>query len=111
MSQGVYVADAYGIVHTDTEPLQDNPHYNQEFDTSKLFFLDPYNNEENYHAHTQHNEDHLITPDQHSNYDTIGYDDGYGYPNEQHPNQHSRQSLAMAFEAWESNSKTYTNNH
>ena len=82
-------ADASGIVHTDTEPLQNNPHYNQDFDTSELFFSDPYNNEENYHAHTQQNEDNLITPDQHNDYDTIGYDDGYGYPNEQHPDQHS----------------------
>ena len=63
-------------------------------------FSDPYNHEEDYHAHTEQNEDSLITPDQHNDYDTIGYDDGYGYTNEQHPDQHSGQSLAMAFEAW-----------
>ena len=34
--QGVYFADASGIVHTDTEPLQDNPYYNQDVDTSEL---------------------------------------------------------------------------
>ena len=91
LPQGVYFADASGIVHTDTEPLQDNPYYNQDFDTSKLFFSDPYNNnnEENYHAQKQQNEDNPFTPDQHNDYDTIGYDDRYGYPNEQHPDQHS----------------------
>ena len=88
--QGAYFADASGIVHTETEPLQDNADYNHNFDTSKLFFSDPYSNtNENYHAQNQQNDDNPITPDQNNGYNTIGYEEGYGYLNEQHPDQYS----------------------
>ena len=79
--QGVYFADASGIVHTEAEPLQDNAYCNHDFDTSKLFFSDPYSNtEENY-------DDNPITPDQKNEYDTIGYEEVYGCLNKQHPDQ------------------------
>ena len=88
LPQGVYFADASGIVHTETEPLQGNTYCNHNFDTSELFFSDPYSNtEENYHAQNQQNDDNPITPDQNNEYDTIAYEEGYSYLNEQHPDE------------------------
>ena len=85
LPQGVYFADASGIVHTETEPLQGNTYCNHNFDTSELFFSDPYSNtEENYHAQNQQNDDNPITPDQNNEYDTIAYEERYSYLNEQH---------------------------
>ena len=86
--QGVYFADASGIVHTEAEPLQDNAYCNHDFDTSELFFSDPYSNtKENYHAQNQQNNDNPMTPDQSNKYDTIGYEEVYSYLNKQHPDQ------------------------
>ena len=76
------------IVHTEAGPLQDNAYCSHDFDTSKLFFSDPYSNtEENYHVQNEHINDNPITSDQNNEYDTVGYKEVYGYPNEQLPDQ------------------------